>query len=108
MKQRKFYAAMVLLAASMPVWAGPGEAECKVTTAIDSPAATFVKLPIIIANPTSVFAFAVSSYRNALCPKPELITREQAQDMVDAAVAQQFERLSKAQQLAVVAGNGEQ
>jgi len=108
MKQRKFYAAMVLLAAAMPVFAGPGETECKVTTAIDSPAATFVKLPIIIANPTSVFAFAVSSYRNALCPKPELITREQAQDMVDAAVAQQFERLSKAQQLAVVAGNGEQ
>ena len=107
MKQCKFYAAIVLLAAAMPVFAGPGETECKVTTAIDSPAATFVKLPIIIASPTSVFAFAVSSYRNSLCPKPELITREQAQALVDAAVAQQFERLSKAQQPAVVAGNGE-
>jgi hypothetical protein len=107
MEQRKFYAAMVLLAAAVPVWAGPGETECKVTTTIDSPAAAFVKLPIIIANPTSVFAFAVSSYRNSLCPKPELITREQAQSMVDAAVAQQFERLSRAQQPAVVAGKVE-
>ena len=107
MKKRKFYAAMVLLAASMPAFAGPGVTECKVTTAIDSPAATFVKLPIIITNPTSVFAFAVSSYRNSLCPKPELITREQAQAMVDAAIAKQSERLSRAQQPAVVAGKGE-
>jgi hypothetical protein len=87
--------------------AEPGQAECKLTTAIDSPVATFVKLPIILTNPFSAFVFAASSYRNSLCPGPELITREQAQAMVDAAVNQRFEQLSKAQQPAVVAGRGE-
>jgi hypothetical protein len=86
--------------------AEPGQAECKLTTAIDSPVATFVKLPIILTNPFSEFVFAASSCRNSLCPRPELITREQAQAMVDAAVAQQFELLSKAQQPTVVAGRG--
>lgn len=95
MKQRNIFVSLVLVALFGSANAGPGETECRITTAVDSPAATFVKLPIILSNPTTVFAFAASSYRNSLCPKPQLVTREEAQAMVDRAVAQQLERLSK-------------
>jgi hypothetical protein len=103
--QATAFFALVFLASAAQ--AGPSKTECEITTAIDSPAATFVKLPIILTNPFSAFAFAASSYRNSLCPRPELITRNQAQAMVDAAVAQQFESLRLAQQPAVVAATGD-
>lgn len=92
-----------LLALSTAAHAGPGATECGVTTAIDSPAGTFFKLPVIIANPLTAFAFAASSYRNSLCPRAELITREQAQAMIDEAVARQVAEIVKAQQAQVLA-----
>jgi hypothetical protein len=98
-----FFALMFLASAAQ---AGPSEAECEITAAIDSPAATFVKLPIILTNPFSAFAFAASSYRNSLCPRPELITREQAQVMIDAAVAQRLEQIGGVRQASIMANVG--
>lgn len=92
---------------AMPAFASPTEAECQVTTAIDSPAATFVKLPLILSNPVSAFVFAASSYRNSLCPKPELITRQEAERMIQEAVAQHVECLTKGCLKTVVVQIGE-
>lgn len=85
--------ALILVCSSAT--AAPTEGECQVTTAIDSPAATFVKLPLILSNPVTAFVFAASSYRNSLCPKPELITRQEAERMIQEAVAQHAECLTK-------------
>lgn len=74
--------------------AAPSESECAVTETLDSPAATFFKLPLILANPVSAFVFAASSYRAAQCPRPELITREDAEKLIQKALAQYAECLT--------------
>lgn len=86
MKKSTVFAAFAL--SCSVALAAPSESECAVTGAIDSPVATFVKLPLILANPAYAFVFAANSYRQSQCPRPELITREQAQQMIEAAVAQ--------------------
>lgn len=68
--------------------AGPSEAECSITTAIDSPIASLIKIPLILTNPAASFVFAANTYRQSLCPRPQLITREEAQAMIAEAVAQ--------------------
>lgn len=75
-------------------FAAPSESECAITEAVDSPAATFFKLPLILANPVSAFVFAASSYRASQCPRPDLITREQAEAMIQRALAQYSECLT--------------
>lgn len=94
MKNKSVMFATLALIGS-PAFASPSETECQVTAAIDSPAATFVKLPLILANPATAFVFAATSYRNSLCPRPELITREEAERMIAEAVAQHVECLTK-------------
>lgn len=75
-------------------FAAPSESECAITETLDSPAATFFKLPLILANPVSAFVFAASSYRASQCPRPELITRDEAEAMIQRALAQYAECLT--------------
>ncbi len=84
--------AAALLTASSIAYAGPSEAECEITSAVDSPLATFFKLPVIIANPAAAFVFAASSYRNSQCARPTLLTQEQ----VMALIAQELQRQGSA------------
>jgi len=86
--------AITLALVSSLAFAAPSESECAVTQSIDSPAATFFKLPLILANPASAFVFAASSYRAAQCPRPELITRDEAEKMMQRALAQYAECLT--------------
>jgi hypothetical protein len=80
--------------ASSLALAAPSASECAVTEALDSPTATFFKLPIILANPVSAFVFAASSYRSAQCPRPKPITRDEAEKMIQRALAQYAECLA--------------
>lgn len=85
---------ITLALSSSLAFAAPSESECDVTQAIDSPTATFFKLPLILSNPVSAFVFAASSYRAAQCPRPELITRADAEKMIQRALAQYAECLT--------------
>jgi len=91
--------------ASSLAFAAPSESECAVTEALESPASTFFKLPLILANPVSAFVFAASSYRAAQCPRPELITRAEAENMIQRALAQYAECLTGGCPKTVVANN---
>jgi len=96
---------ITLALASSLAFAAPSESECAVTETLDSPAATFFKLPLILANPVSAFVFAASSYRAAQCPRPDLITRDEAEKMIQRALAQYAECLTGGCPTTVVANN---
>lgn len=63
--------------------ASPSATECEITGAIESPVATFLKIPAIFAQPYTAFLFAGSSYRNSLCPKEEYVTKEEYNQLRD-------------------------
>ena len=93
-KMFKSTVCITLAFASSLALAAPSESECAVTEALDSPTATFFKLPMILANPVSAFVFAASSYRAAQCPRPKLLTRDEAEKMIQRALAQYAECLA--------------
>lgn len=94
MKAFKTLFAVSLITLCSVAQASPSQTECQITDTIDSPVFTFVKLPVILSNPLSAFGFAFSSYRNSLCPKPELMTRQQVEAMIEEALqAQQVQMM---------------
>lgn len=90
MKVFKTLFALSLITLSSVASASPSETECTITDTIDSPVFTFVKLPVILSNPLSAFGFAFSSYRNSLCPREELMTRQQVEVMIKEALQAQM------------------
>lgn len=92
MKKVTVFSTLALI--SSMAFSAPGESECAFTETLDSPAATFFKLPLILSNPVSAFVFAASSYRASQCPQPDLLTRDEAEKMIQRALAQYAECLT--------------
>lgn len=100
MKTIKLMLTVSLLSISFSVLAAPSETECQITSTIDSPLIGFLKVPLMLSNPLYSIGFVASSYRNSQCPKPELITKEQAQLMIQEAINQYVINSNQANKIA--------